>query len=168
MKNFDQLREHLIEVQIEVEEPIKEPISEVEEPKSSGEKRFKFKHLIARKEHPVAGDEQFKGKGKDKSRIADREEEDDKKVYETAEGKSLLDEGNLEVLQRIVKKKQAESVKFKTGGTAKVDGVTAGALVAAYNALNDQNKKKFEAGLDKGPTTFMKLVDLAMKNTKFK
>lgn len=63
----------------------KQVMSEVAEPKSGDEKRFKDKHIIDKVDHPVALDHQFTGEvdgiGK-AARIADHEKGEDEKVYE--------------------------------------------------------------------------------------
>jgi len=74
-----------------------------------------------------------------------------------------LDEG-IKDIQDIVKKKSAKSLKFKQGGSMKVDMTTANALLAVYNALNSSNKKKFEDMLTRNKSTFTKAVNFTWKH----
>ena len=77
-----------------------------------------------------------------------------------------LDEAVMDTLQKIVKDKQAKSVKFASGHTRKVDHFTASALTQVHNALNDDNKKKFADMVHKSPEHFMKASDFAFKRAK--
>jgi hypothetical protein len=65
-----------------------------------------------------------------------------------------------------VKDKSAQSVKFASGQTRKVDHFTASALTQVHNALNDDNKKKFADMVHKSPEHFMKASDFAFKRAK--
>jgi len=89
--------------------------------------------------------------------------------------KAVLKEGTdetlvegIEDIQDIVKGKAARRLKFKEGGTMKVDMTTANALLTVYDALNDANKKKFEEMLTKSKNTFMKAVDFTWKQVGVK
>ena len=77
-----------------------------------------------------------------------------------------IDEAVMDTLQKIVKDKQAKSVKFASGHTRKVDHFTASALTQVHNALNDDNKKKFADMVHKSPEHFMKASDFAFKRAK--
>ena len=77
-----------------------------------------------------------------------------------------LEEAVMDTLQKIVKDKQAKSVKFASGHTRKVDHFTASALTQVHNALNDDNKKKFADMVHKSPEHFMKASDFAFKRAK--
>lgn len=72
----------------------------------------------------------------------------------------------MNTLHKIVNNKSAQSVKFASGHTRKVDHYTASALTQVHNALNDDNKKKFAAMVHKSPEHFMKASDFAFKRAK--
>ena len=78
----------------------------------------------------------------------------------------LVEKNVVATLQDIVKNKQAKSVKFDDGSSLKVDGYTASALVQVYDKVNDANKQKMGAMLEKDKVSFMKLVDFAFSKTK--
>lgn len=77
-----------------------------------------------------------------------------------------LEEEVMDHLHRIVKEKQAATVKFANGQTKKVDGYTASAITKVHSALNDENKKKFAAMVHKSPEHFAKAADFAFKKVK--
>jgi len=77
-----------------------------------------------------------------------------------------LDEAVMDTLHKIVAGKSAQSVKFASGHTRKVDHFTASALTQVHNALNDDNKKKFADMVHKSPEHFQKASDFAFKRTK--
>ena len=83
------------------------------------------------------------------------------------EAEETLLEG-IKDIQDIVRAKIARRLKFKEGGTMKVDMTTANALLTVYDALNDANKKKFEEMLTKSKNTFMKAVDFTWKQVGLK
>jgi hypothetical protein len=62
----------------------KKLISEVAQPKSADEQRFKDKHEIEVFDHPVAFDHQFTGRIEKQPRIADYTDGEDEMVYETS------------------------------------------------------------------------------------
>ena len=67
----------------------KDMLSEtVSKPRSPDEQNFLDKHIVDKRDHPVAPDDQFSGaiKGsKRKKRVADLEDGEDKEVYESSE-----------------------------------------------------------------------------------
>lgn len=135
----------------------------VDKPKSPDEQNFLDKHIVDKRDHPVAPDDQFSGeiKGKKKKkRDADREEGQDKEVYEEAESEIVV-EGVLEDLASIVKKKSIGQVKFKDGKKQKVDLTTASMILSMHKQLNGSNKKKVEGMLDDS-RKFMQIVQFAM------
>ena len=135
----------------------------VDKPKSPDEQNFLDKHIVDKRDHPVAPDDQFSGeiKGKKKKkRDADREEGKDKEVYEEAESEIVV-EGVLEDLASIVKKKSIGQVKFKDGKKQKVDLTTASMILSMHKQLNGSNKKKVEGMLDDS-RKFMQIVQFAM------
>ena len=135
----------------------------VDKPKSPDEQNFLDKHIVDKRDHPVAPDDQFSGeiKGKKKKkRDADREEGQDKEVYEEAESEIVV-EGVLEDLASIVKKKSIGQVKFKDGKKQKVDLTTASMILSMHKQLNGSNKKKVEGMLDDSKK-FMQIVQFAM------
>ena len=77
-----------------------------------------------------------------------------------------LEEAVMDQLHKIVAGKQAQSVKFASGHTRKVDHFTASAITQVHKALNDDNKKKFADLVHKSPEHFMKASDFAFKHTK--
>ena len=113
--------------------------------RSKGEQDFADQHTIQKTDYAIPGqDFIFNG--------------DIKPVSEEVES---LEEGVLDTLREIVKKKGAQTVKFANGKTLKVDMTTASMLMSVYNQVSDANKKKLEQQLDKGPSSFMKMVDFA-------
>ena len=135
----------------------------VDKPKSPDEQNFLDKHIVDKRDHPVAPDDQFSGeiKGKKKKkREADREEGQDKEVYEEAESEIVV-EGVLEDLASIVKKKSIGQIKFKDGKKQKVDLTTASMILSMHKQLNGPNKKKVEGMLDDSKK-FMQIVQFAM------
>lgn len=134
-----------------------------DKPKSPDEQNFLDKHIVDKRDHPVAPDDQFSGeiKGKKKKkREADREEGQDKEVYEEAESEIVV-EGVLEDLASIVKKKSIGQIKFKDGKKQKVDLTTASMILSMHKQLNGPNKKKVEGMLDDSKK-FMQIVQFAM------
>ena len=77
-----------------------------------------------------------------------------------------LEEAVMDTLHKIVKNKQAKSVKFASGHTRKVDHYTASAITNVHNALNDSNKKKFANMVHKSPEHFVKAADFAFSKHK--
>jgi hypothetical protein len=77
-----------------------------------------------------------------------------------------LEEAVIDQLNKIVSNKSAQSVKFGSGHTRKVDHYTASAITQVHNALNDDNKKKFSDMMHKSPEHFMKAADFALKRAK--
>lgn len=142
----------------------KEMLAETtDKPKSPDEQNFLDKHIVDKRDHPVAPDDQFSGeiKGKKKKkREADREEGQDKEVYEEAESEIVV-EGVLEDLASIVKNKSIGQIKFKDGKKQKVDLTTASMILSMHKQLNGSNKKKVEGMLDDSKK-FMQIVQFAM------
>ena len=135
-----------------------------DKPKSPDEQNFLDKHIVDKRDHPVAPDDQFSGeiKGKKKKkREADREEGQDKQVYEETEAEEVIVEGVLADLATIVKKKSIGQIKFKDGKKQKVDLTTASMILSMHKQLNVSNKKKIEGMLDDSKK-FMQIVQFAM------
>jgi len=92
--------------------------------------------------------------------------------YDTPAGTAIqaeeveLEEAVMDQLNKIVSNKSAQSVKFGSGHTRKVDHYTASAITQVHNALNDDNKKKFADMVHKSPEHFMKAADFAFKRAK--
>ena len=142
--------------------------------RSKGEQDFADQHAIVKTDHPVATDAQFSSskissvphKGFDPDTAGEM-----KPVPQGSSAKSFkeafmdeeveLSEDVLGSLRDIVKKKQAQTVKFDNKKSIKVDMTTANALVQVHDQLNDANKKKFAKQLSKGPSSFMKMADFA-------
>ena len=99
--------------------------------------------------------------------VMERQTDGDKKVVNPIkEGIEELNEDVIDTLRKIVKDKQAQSVKFEDGKSTKVDLFTASALVAVYDKVNKQNQEKIKRMANKSSTQFMKVVDVAMKMVK--
>ena len=143
----------------------KEMLAETtDKPKSPDEQNFLDKHIVDKRDHPVAPDDQFSGeiKGKKKKkREAYREEGQDKQVYEETEAEEVIVEGVLADLATIVKKKSIGQIKFKDGKKQKVDLTTASMILSMHKQLNGSNKKKIEGMLDDSKK-FMQIVQFAM------
>ena len=77
-----------------------------------------------------------------------------------------LQESVMDTLHKIVKERQAQSVKFASGHSRKVDGYTASAITQVHKNLNDENKKKFSDLVHKSPEHFEKAAAFAFKHTK--
>jgi hypothetical protein len=77
-----------------------------------------------------------------------------------------ITEAVMDTLHKIVDNKSAQSVKFASGHTRKVDHFTASAITQVHKALNDENKKKFADMVHKSPEHFMKASDFAFKRAK--
>jgi hypothetical protein len=77
-----------------------------------------------------------------------------------------ITEAVMDQLHKIVNDKQAQSVKFASGHSRKIDHFTASALTQVHKALNDENKKKFADLVHKSPEHFMKASDFAFKHAK--
>lgn len=92
--------------------------------------------------------------------------------YDTPVGTAIqaeeveITEAVMDQLHKIVNDKQAQSVKFASGHTRKIDHFTASALTQVHKALNDDNKKKFADLVHKSPEHFMKASDFAFKHAK--
>lgn len=135
------------------------------EPRSKGEKKFKDKHKVATKDHPTADPSVHKGSTK-KTTPEGTKKGEKKVVNPIKEGIEELNEDVIDTLRKIVKDKQAQSVKFEDGKSTKVDLFTASALVAVYDKVNKQNQEKIKRMANKSSTQFMKVVDVAMKMVK--
>ena len=75
-------------------------------------------------------------------------------------------ESVMDTLHKIVDGKSAQSVKFASGETRKVDHYTASAITQVHKALNDDNKKKVADMMAKSNHHMSKAVDFAWKNVK--
>jgi len=72
-----------------------------------------------------------------------------------------LTEGVVDTLKDIVKTRGAKEVKFKNNKTLKVDMQTANLLLKVHGSLKPANAAKFKTALEKGPDSFMKMLDFA-------
>ena len=77
-----------------------------------------------------------------------------------------IQEAVIDQLHKIVKNKQAATVKFGNGQTRRVDGFTASAITQVHGALNDDNKKKIADMVHKSPEHFHKVATFAFSKTK--
>ena len=77
-----------------------------------------------------------------------------------------INEDVIDTLRKIVKDKQAQTVKFDDKKSTKVDLFTASALIAVYDKVNKQNQEKIKRMANKSSDQFMKVVDVAMKMVK--
>lgn len=73
-----------------------------------------------------------------------------------------LTEGVVDTLQSISKSKKRAKVVFKNKGNMTVDPIVASALLKIHSQLKGSNQKRMEDALEKGQTSFMKMVDFAM------
>ena len=101
----------------------------------------------------------------------DKTREYEKKRLEAARLRTQKEEVEIteevmDTLHKIVNNKSAQSVKFASGHTRKVDHFTASAITQVHKALNDDNKKKFADMVHKSPEHFMKASDFAFKRAK--
>jgi len=83
-----------------------------------------------------------------------------------AEEVEEIDEAVMDQLHKIVKDKQAATVKFGNGKSRKVDGYTASAITQIHKALNDDNKKKVADMVHKSPEHFEKVANFAFSKVK--
>jgi len=94
----------------------------VSKPRSPDEQNFLDKHIVDKRDHPVAPDDQFSGaiKGsKRKKRVADLEDGEDKEVYESSESEMTpAQEKKREEIVMSLKKKMSE-FKDRYGDKAK-------------------------------------------------
>ena len=123
------------------------------------------RHKVDTKEHPTADPSVHKGSTK-KTTPEGTKKGEKKVVNPIKEGIEELNEDVIDTLRKIVKDKQAQSVKFEDGKSTKVDLFTASALVAVYDKVNKQNQEKIKRMANKSSTQFMKVVDVAMKMVK--
>ena len=103
-------------------------------------------------------------------------DEDGKPIYRVVEEEVIEDtieedveeinEDVIDTLRKIVKDKQAQTVKFDDKKSTKVDLFTASALIAVYDKVNKQNQEKIKRMANKSSDQFMKVVDVAMKMVK--
>ena len=77
-----------------------------------------------------------------------------------------INEAVMDQLHKIVKDKQANTVKFANGQTKKVDHYTASAITQLHNAVNDENKKKLADMVHKSPAHLAKAADFAFSTAK--
>jgi hypothetical protein len=101
----------------------------------------------------------------------DKTREYEKKRLEAARLRTQKEEVEIteevmDTLHKIVNNKSAQSVKFASGHTRKIDHFTASAITQVHKALNDDNKKKFADMVHKSPEHFMKASDFAFKHAK--
>ena len=83
-----------------------------------------------------------------------------------AEEVETIEEAVMDQLHKIVKDKQANTVKFGNGQSKKVDHFTASAITQVHNALNDDNKKKFADMVHKSPAHLAQAADFAFSRAK--
>ena len=83
-----------------------------------------------------------------------------------AEEVEEITEAVMDQLHKIVKDKQAATVKFGNGKSRKVDGYTASAITQIHKALNDDNKKKVADMVHKSPEHFEKVANFAFSKVK--
>ena len=74
-----------------------------------------------------------------------------------------LTENVMDNLKKIVTQSQAGTVKFKDGGSAKVDHFPASAILSVHGALNKNNQVKMAQLLAKDKGGFVKMHDFSMK-----
>ena len=77
-----------------------------------------------------------------------------------------LEEAVMDTLHKIVAGKSAQSVKFASGHSRKVDHYTASAITQVHSAVNDENKKKLADMVHKSPAHFEKVAKFAFSKAK--
>jgi len=87
-------------------------------------------------------------------------------AQESVDEVEQIDEAVMDTLHKIVSGKSAQSVKFASGHTRKVDMYTASAITQVHKALNDANKKKFADMVHKSPEHFSKASEFAFSKVK--
>ena len=87
-------------------------------------------------------------------------------MIQAQESVEQIDEAVMDTLHKIVAGKSAQSVKFASGHTRKVDHYTASAITQVHKALNDINKKKFADMVHKSPEHFSKASEFAFSKVK--
>ena len=77
-----------------------------------------------------------------------------------------VEEAVMDTLHKIVAGKSAQSVKFASGHSRKVDHYTASAITQVHSAVNDENKKKLADMVHKSPAHFEKVAKFAFSKAK--
>ena len=77
-----------------------------------------------------------------------------------------VEEAVMDTLHKIVAGKSAQSVKFASGESRKVDHYTASAITQIHKAVNDDNKKKLADMVHKSPAHFEKVAAFAFSKAK--
>ena len=89
-----------------------------------------------------------------------------KKIQEsTLSQASYFAEDNVDVLNKIVKDKQHQDIKFKDG-KMKVDLFTASAITQVFKMVNKSNQEKMKKMLNGKKSEFMKIADFALSKVK--
>jgi len=89
-----------------------------------------------------------------------------KKIQEsTLSQASYFAEDNVDVLNKIVKDKQHQDIKFKDG-KMKVDLFTASAITQVFKMVNKSNQEKMTKMLNGKKAEFMKIADFALSKVK--
>lgn len=83
-----------------------------------------------------------------------------------AEETEYFEESVMDQLHKIVKNKQANTVKFANGQTRKVDHYTASAITQVHKSVNDDNKKKLADMVHKSPAHLSKVSEFAFSKMK--
>jgi hypothetical protein len=100
-----------------------------------------------------------RAKREEKSRLT-------KQVQETTLSQaSYFAEDNVDVLNKIVKDKQHQDIKFKDG-KMKVDLFTASAITQVFKMVNKSNQEKMTKMLNGKKAEFMKIADFALSKIK--
>jgi len=100
-----------------------------------------------------------RAKREEKSRLT-------KQVQETTLSQaSYFAEDNVDVLNKIVKDKQHQDIKFKDG-KMKVDLFTASAITQVFKMVNKSNQEKMTKMLNGKKAEFMKIADFALSKVK--
>jgi hypothetical protein len=148
----------------------KDMLSEtVDKPRSPDEQNFLDKHIIDKRDHSVAPDDQFSGaiKGsKRKKRVADLEDGEDKEVYESSESEMTPEqEKKREEIVMSLKKKMSE-FKDRYGDKAK-DVMYATATKMAMK--EGMYSKKMKEGISESVIDDMKdiVASKSIKDVKF-
>tara|TARA_Y100000310_G_scaffold343128_1_gene449344 strand:+ start:3209 stop:3703 length:495 start_codon:yes stop_codon:yes gene_type:complete len=160
MKNFRGIRTELTERKSKADGNLGDPKNESPSNRK-GEKKVAKKHVGDLTDYPIKNEKLFSGAT---SPSGDKAAGKGKKLVPEevkSEDEEDLQEDVYATLEKIVKEKQMQKVKFANKKSMTVDGITANLLVKVVKALKPANAEKFKKNLNQGPNSFMKMVDFA-------
>tara|TARA_R100001369_G_C3291047_1_gene163898 strand:+ start:438 stop:908 length:471 start_codon:yes stop_codon:yes gene_type:complete len=140
--------------------------SDYTNPKAQADKDFVDKHVIQKTDYPHtpkggSNDEVFSGKKqKKKKRIADPEDGDDKKVYESKKKEDIVKGMKANSADFIKKLAQTEAVQIDMVWDLEASVEEIKSLKQIHETLSDSNKKEFEQRLET-PEGLKKMIEFA-------